>query len=202
MRHCRFAIPILAADNTARVRNYLMVVVAGLACSILTGCQSPATHRITRLPDSHRAPSRTASQAFATRSPAPSAPVRQDRAALWRNEASQWLGVPHRLGGNSRSGIDCSGLVVELYRSVAGLQLPRTSAQQFQVGRPVAIAELRAGDLLFFQTTAEPISHVGIWVGQNQFVHASTSRGVIFSTLTEPYYAQRFRGAKRPSETR
>jgi cell wall-associated NlpC family hydrolase len=75
--------------------------------------------------------------------------------------------------------------------------LPRTSEAQFKIGRPVPDTRLRPGDLVFFQTSAQPISHVGVWLGENQFVHASSGKGVIVSSLAEPYYSKRFRGAKR-----
>jgi lipoprotein Spr len=115
----------------------------------------------------------------------------------WRVEANKWIGTPYRFGGQDRSGIDCSGFAGQLYRSVAGVTLPRSTKDQFQVGIPVKDTQLRAGDLIFFQTTQDPISHVGVWLGNNQFAHASTSRGVIFSTLREGYYSKRFRGARR-----
>jgi cell wall-associated NlpC family hydrolase len=97
----------------------------------------------------------------------------------------------------SRNGTDCSGFIVAMYRSVAGVQLPRTTREQFRLGKAVSLGSLQPGDLLFFNTTGLGVSHVGICLGGDQFVHASTSRGVILSSLKERYYASRFLGAHR-----
>ena len=98
----------------------------------------------------------------------------------------------------SKTGADCSGFVAQVYLAVAGIRLPHSSEQQFRLGRPVNASQLQPGDLLFFQTgkTAE-INHVGIFLGNGQFAHASVSRGVMYSGLSEPYYSQRYRGARR-----
>lgn len=114
------------------------------------------------------------------------------------DNALSWLGSPYRMGGSARSGIDCSGLVRAVYGSL-GLVLPRTAAGQFQQGIPVADAELRPGDLVFFENTYKSgISHVGIYVGDGKFVHAAgRKRGVVVTPLAEPYYRSRFIGARR-----
>ncbi|MBV8596584.1 MAG: C40 family peptidase [Candidatus Eremiobacteraeota bacterium] len=110
--------------------------------------------------------------------------------------ALRYLGVPYMWGGESFSGVDCSGFVQAVFRR-NGIELPRTADAQFEVGRRVAGSGLQPGDLVFFQTYAEGASHVGIYLGQGQFVHASSSNGVRVDSMSESYYASRFIGARR-----
>lgn len=110
--------------------------------------------------------------------------------------AEKWLGSPYVYGGSSPNGTDCSGFVRSVFRDVR-VPLPRTSGEQAGVGTSVARSRLLAGDLLFFNTTGSGVSHVGISIGSDRFIHASTSRGVIVSSLDEEYYNQRFLFARR-----
>ncbi|HYG62602.1 MAG TPA: C40 family peptidase [Thermoanaerobaculia bacterium] len=116
--------------------------------------------------------------------------------------AMSFLGVPYRMGGSSRKGIDCAGLVRAAYDGL-GLTLPRTAAGQFQQGVEISLGELQPGDLIFFRDTYKRgISHVGIYIGEGKFVHAaSTKRGVVVTSLSRPYYLSRFAGARRVVET-
>jgi cell wall-associated NlpC family hydrolase len=102
-------------------------------------------------------------------------------------------------GGESFGGVDCSGFVQAVFRH-NGIELPRTADAQFEVGRHVPGAGLQPGDLVFFQTYAEGASHVGIYLGGGQFVHASSSNGVRVDSMSESYYASRFIGARRAAE--
>lgn len=118
------------------------------------------------------------------------------------SEASSYLGTPYRLGGMTRSGIDCSAFVLSVYGNAAGINLPRISSAQAQEGEKVEKSNLEKGDLLFFQTAGRRISHVGIVQeitpeGEIKFIHASTSKGVIISSLNEKYWGARYRFAKR-----
>lgn len=116
--------------------------------------------------------------------------------------AQAWLGTPYKYGGNDRRGIDCSGLVCRIYDSLYQMKLPRTSSQQYQASARVNRNSLQEGDLLFFGKSPEKVSHVGIYLGNNQFVHASESKGVIISKLSESWYEKHFIGAGRPSDSR
>ncbi len=111
-------------------------------------------------------------------------------------EARQWLGTPYAYGGSSRRGLDCSGLVMRVFEKV-GVTVPRTARDLFAQGRSVRTDKLRPGDLVFFQNTAgRGITHVGIYIGRSQFIHASTQKGVITSGMAEEYYARRYAGAR------
>ncbi|MDR7556012.1 MAG: NlpC/P60 family protein [Armatimonadota bacterium] len=134
--------------------------------------------------------------------PPPGAPTPQDRAVPVHARqiaaaARRLVGVPYTWGGSSAQGVDCSGLVWLLYAPVWP-GLPRTSFALFAVGAPVDPAALQPGDLVFFTTYAPGASHVGVYVGDGQFVHVSSSAGrVVSSPLADPYYAARFLGARR-----
>ena len=116
----------------------------------------------------------------------------------WRSLALSFVGVPYRYGGSSRSGTDCSGLVIQVFGPL-GLKLPRQSAMQAQVGQPVAYAALTAGDLVFFDTAGGgSVTHVGIYLGDGAFINANSYNGeVAINQLSEKYFAQRYLGARR-----
>jgi cell wall-associated NlpC family hydrolase len=107
------------------------------------------------------------------------------------------LAVPYRFGGTTLWGLDCSGFVQKAF-AFLDLGLPRTAREQFRKGAEVAKADLSAGDLVFFRTYAEYPSHVGIYLGDNRFIHASAhDRKVTIESLDTPYYVKRYLGAKR-----
>jgi lipoprotein Spr len=107
-------------------------------------------------------------------------------------EASKWLGVKHKYGGNTRRGVDCSGLIVQIYTEVYRKKLKRSSADMLKYNcRKVSRGRLQEGDLVFFRTgggSKKIPNHVGIYLKNQRFVHTSTSRGVIVSDLNDPYY--------------
>jgi cell wall-associated NlpC family hydrolase len=111
--------------------------------------------------------------------------------------ASSYIGVPYVWGGTSPSGFDCSGFTH--YSMLAnGVVIPRTAALQYGVGIPVAKNKLQRGDLVFFSTYTSGASHVGIYLGNGQFIQASSGAGkVLISQLSNVYYSQHYYGAKR-----
>lgn len=111
--------------------------------------------------------------------------------------AMSFVGRPYAWSGLGWSGFDCSGFVARVY-AAAGRLLPHSSFGQFAIGAAVSREALAAGDLVFFHTYAPGPSHVGIYVGDQRFVHASYSRGVIVSSINEAYYFDRYLGARRP----
>ena len=118
--------------------------------------------------------------------------------AVWKAEADRWLGVKYRKGGLDRSGIDCSGLTERMYLAVTGIALPRTAQDQSRCGNLVSRTDLRPGDLIFFVTLKQKVvDHVGIYLGDAKFVHASPNKGVVVSSLLQDYYMQRYHSARR-----
>ena len=111
--------------------------------------------------------------------------------------AQRMLAVPYRFGGTTLWGLDCSGFVQKAF-AFLDLDLPRTAREQFREGAKIAKADLSPGDLVFFRTYANYPSHVGIYLGDNRFVHASSrDRKVTIESLDTPYYLKRYIGAKR-----
>lgn len=113
-----------------------------------------------------------------------------------------WMGTPYRFGGTTRKGIDCSAFVRELYAHVFGTSLVRTAVEQFGMARRIFSRQggndsLREGDLVFFRTVSSRISHVGVYLTNNHFVHSCSSKGVTVSSLDETYWARTYAGAGR-----
>ena len=113
-------------------------------------------------------------------------------------EIVKLLDTPYQYGGDSEDGIDCSAFTQQVFGNALKLNLPRTASQQYQIGNSVKKANLKFGDLVFFNTQRGSYpGHVGIFVGDDMFAHASISQGVTISSLKDSYYMQRFVGAKR-----
>ena len=111
------------------------------------------------------------------------------------SSSKKWLGTPYQYGGTTESGIDCSGFVLNVYQDL-GYTLPRTSRDQFTFARRINSDEKTVGDLVFFRRGSD-IGHVGIYVGSNKMIHASTSRGVIIQDLDNEYLQRTFAGFGR-----
>jgi len=108
----------------------------------------------------------------------------------------EWYGTRYKMGGSTKSGIDCSAFVQAVYLSAFGLNVPRTAYEQFKAAYHISATEMKEGDLVFFNTTGG-VSHVGIYMGNNKFAHASVAHGVTISDLFDPYYLKRFLGIGR-----
>ncbi len=120
--------------------------------------------------------------------------IDRDRVLL---DVVSYLGAPYAYGGRSKDGLDCSAFTAEIYADALQIALPRSTKEQFEMGIPVDENELAFGDLVFFNTTGENPSHVGIYIENGLFAHASSSEGVTFSSLENSYFKERFVGARR-----
>lgn len=145
-----------------------------LICLVLAGCSSHAPRPNARLSDSIEVLSQLDDQ------------------------LSQWRGTPYRYGGLNRNGIDCSGFVYLTFRDRFGLQLPRSTEEQTEIGSRIDKDQLMPGDLVFFKTGSGGSGlHVGIYEQGDLFIHASTSRGVVRSSLNNVYWKRAYWQARR-----
>lgn len=113
--------------------------------------------------------------------------------ALLPEFIEEWEGTPHRMGGNTKKGVDCSGFVIQCYLQVYEKEfIGRRAEDLFGETQPVKREDLKEGDLVFFKINGRRIDHVGIYLSNDDFVHASSSRGVMVSNLNEAYYSKRF----------
>ena len=111
--------------------------------------------------------------------------------------ASSVMGTKYVYGGTTSKGFDCSGFIGYVYKQV-GVSLPRTSAGMYATGTTVSKKNLKAGDLVFFNTSGKGVSHAGIYIGNGKFVHSSSSKGVSIAKINDPYYwGSKYIGAKR-----
>lgn len=114
-----------------------------------------------------------------------------------KTEAFKYLGTPYKYGGTTTSGFDCSAFVQQVFKDL-GISVPRDTGSQYQQGKAVSKSNLELGDLVFFNTSGKGVSHVGIYIGDNKFVHAASSKGVSVTSLNDPYYwGSKYIGAKR-----
>ncbi|MGR6981456.1 NlpC/P60 family protein [Testudinibacter sp. P27/CKL/0425] len=152
-----------------------IVVVCGLAVLVLSGCSSsPSSSYRSRLPD----PIYTMAQLS--------------------EQQQQWDRTPYILGGNSRRGVDCSGFVMRTFADRFDIPLPRTTSAQAKQGVYIERSNVQTGDLVFFKTGRGPNGyHVGIYVKDDLFLHASTKGGVIYSSLNSPYWKKAYWQARR-----
>jgi cell wall-associated NlpC family hydrolase len=184
--------------NLTRRAN--QALIGGLACALFaplvlaqTVVESPAS------PETIQAPSVTAAGPGLAERARDMAQQAMTRTSEIAETALSLLGIPYKFGGSTpESGFDCSGLVRFVFQQVAGLALPHSALQQSQAGREVSSDELRPGDLVFFNTRKFAFSHVGIYLGDNKFVHAPRKgKPVQVVELNNPYWQRAFNGARR-----
>lgn len=113
-----------------------------------------------------------------------------------KHAVDEVVGTPYKWGGNTVKGFDCSGFILYIFNQY-DVDLPRTSKAQSEEGVKVSKDELQPGDLVFFNTFGKGVSHAGIYLGNNEFAHASSSKGVRISKLSEDYYEKRYVTARR-----
>ncbi|WP_233401944.1 NlpC/P60 family protein [Marinomonas ostreistagni] len=161
-----------------RAKLFIRVCFLILAATALSACSSIPKHRYT-----------VDTGTFATTS---EQVITQRLLQQYRD----WQHTPYAWGGMSKQGVDCSGLVYLTFQQQFGTLLPRTTEQQAQSGDYIDLQQLAPGDLVFFKT-ASKVRHVGIYVEQGKFLHASTSKGVILSRLDNVYWKKHFWHARR-----
>jgi cell wall-associated NlpC family hydrolase len=115
---------------------------------------------------------------------------------ILNQQYKDWRHVQHRMGGMSKNGIDCSGLVYQTYRTKLGIDMPRSTEYQSKVGRSIPKGQLRAGDMVFFKTGIFT-RHVGMYIDDGNFLHVSSSKGVMISSLENPYWTSAYWKAQR-----
>jgi len=122
-------------------------------------------------------------------------PTQQETRLL--QEILRYIGTPYRFGGTGSDGIDCSAYISTVFRKSMNMDLPRSTGEQFRQGRQVRLSDRKFGDLIFFNTTGKNPSHVGIYLGDNLFAHASVSNGVTISSLESTYFQRRVTAVRR-----
>ena len=167
------------------MQKHNLLFLIGFLSLILSGCASQSV----RLPELETEPAAA---------PVPAVNA-TDRASSVAMQSLAYLGTPYRAGGLSpQTGFDCSGLVAYVYREGAGLALPRNTFDLSRLGQPIERAALRPGDLVFYNTQGREYSHVGIYLGEDRFIHAPSSGGEVrVESLRADYWVRRYNGARR-----
>jgi len=176
------------------VINKLKVVIYGFVIFFaLMGCANTPSEKI---PDNNNN-NNESSTASATKVNNKELPSNADALLfLLHNEYQVWENTPYRLGGNSKKGLDCSALVQNIYQNSFNIFLPRTTSTQVLKGTQIHKNKLQVADLVFFKTS-HSMQHVGIYIGDNQFMHVSTSKGVMISSLDNIYWRSKYWQSRR-----
>lgn len=159
-------------------RRYLVALTLAIAVLVLSGCAS--------------SPQQTAHSAKSHSYITKQTKTQQRLARYFHH----WKHTPYKYGGLSKKGIDCSGFVYVTFRDVFTRKVPRSTRLLAKSGKPVSRSHLKLGDLVFFKTGKKQ-NHVGIYIGHQRFIHASTSRGVMESRMDNPYWHHHYRAARR-----
>lgn len=173
---------------TLKYIQYLILPIIALSL-LVTGCKSSRTTARATQKDKQ-------SSVIINRDPEFSKKMKADERLLV-DEAMTWLGTPYRYGGKDYKGTDCSGMTMQVYNKALGIAIPRNSAEQQKFCKTIKKGALSPGDLVFFCTgkNKSRVSHVGIYIGQGQFIHSSSSKGVIISNIDERYYTSNYHSA-------
>ena len=114
------------------------------------------------------------------------------------NSINKYKGVPYKWGGDTMKGMDCSGFTMKVFEESVRKTIPHHAASQYKLGSKISRKRLKFGDLVFFRDIeSKGVSHVGIYIGNDEFVHASLSKGVVTSSMDQPYYKKRYVSARR-----
>lgn len=178
-------------------------MLLGMLCFYLSGCGISKRATATESPEERSTPQdESAVQAKSKETP----PAAMDISSSYENITSiqkqlknahqKWKGTPYRYGGENSNGIDCSAFTQQVFHDFFGLDLPRHTRSQLQEGTSIRRRSIKTGDLIFFKTGRGSL-HVGISVGDGDFLHASVSSGVMISNIGDRYWATRYLGARR-----
>ena len=179
------------------LRYFLRVVPAIAAAVMLSACSSTHTSNLSNAQTEMRAVNDKDGLLLQASQDEFEAMVRNvDVKSKIMDQYADWKGVRYRLGGDTKRCIDCSAFVQRTFREQFGMDLPRSTYEQEDLGKKIQRTKLRAGDLVLFRAGSTG-RHVGIYLGNDQFVHASTSSGVMISKLTDNYWNKRYREARR-----
>lgn len=182
--------------SKSMLRYILRLIPAVIAAIALTACSSPDSNLRNNQTEVHAVNTGKHYLLQASQDEFENLVNKLDIKSKILSQYADWKGVAYRLGGNTKRGIDCSAFVQRTFHDQFGMELPRSTSEQQNIGQTVSRSKLRVGDLVLFKTGVRR-RHVGIYIGNNQFVHASTSNGVVVSKLTDTYWNKRYYGARR-----
>lgn len=179
------------------ILRYMLRVVPAIAVAVLlSACSSASSTAKNMHSETHAVGSGDLSSLQASQDEFEKMVSNLDVKSRLMDQYASWKGVRYRLGGSTRKGIDCSAFVQRTFREQFGLELPRSTSEQQDSGKSISRSQLRTGDLVLFRAGSTG-RHVGIYIGNDQFVHASTSSGVTISSMNEPYWKKRYNEARR-----
>ncbi|NBC64571.1 MAG: hydrolase Nlp/P60 [Bacteroidetes bacterium] len=189
--------------NTVLSQNVSSYLLLGLLCFLLTGC---GISKRTTAPHPPQERSISQDEPSVQTETEQDIPVAMDVSSAYENITSvqkqlhnahrEWKGTPYRFGGETSNGIDCSAFTQQVFRDFFNKDLPRHTRKQLREGTGIRRRSIKTGDLIFFKTGRRSL-HVGISMGDGDFLHASVTSGVMISNIGESYWATRFLGARR-----
>lgn len=172
------------------IRNISLFLIA---CLLLAACGN--SKKITKAEEPSKAEVKKLQLKYAAMLGVDASRIDNEKLYLFIDE---WYGVPYKYGGKSKTGVDCSGFTCILYKEALGKPLQGSAAGLYELCKTVKKDDLEEGDLVFFKINGDKISHVGVYLQNNKFVHASTKKGIIINDLDEPYYKKYFFKGGRP----